>query len=273
MVHCLCRTGAACRRGINIVEVKDMNDRNNRNDWIDLHTHTLASGHAYSTIDAMAEAGRKQGLRILGITEHAPKMPGTCSELYFSNLRVLQRERQDITVLFGAELNIMDSDGNVDLPERLLRKMDLCIASMHMPCYAPGTIEENTRAYLKVMENPYVNIIGHPDDGAYPVDYRALVEGAKEQHVLLEVNNGSLSPGGFRWNVRENYHVLLGLCKEYGVPVILDSDAHVDTAVGAHSYAWEVIRENDFPEELVINTQLERLREYLNYYTKGNGAT
>lgn len=241
----------------NIMEGKDL---------VDLHTHTIASGHAYSTIDAMVEAGRKRGLTLLGITEHAPKMPGSCQDIYFSNLRVLPREREDITVLFGVELNIMDSDGHVDLPERLLRKMDIGIASMHGPCYASGTIEENTRAYLKAMENPYVNIIGHPDDGAYPVDYRALVEGAKERHVLLEVNNGSLSPGGFRRNVRENYHVLLGLCKEYGVPVILDSDAHVDTAVGAHSYAWEVVRENDFPEELVVNTRPERLREYLNYY-------
>lgn len=235
-------------------------------DCIDLHTHTIASGHAYSTIDAMIEAARGKHLQILGITEHTPRMPGTCSELYFSNLRVLQREREDITVLFGAELNILDSEGHVDLPERLLSQMDLCIASMHGPCYASGTMEENTRAYLQAMENPWVNIIGHPDDGAYPVDYRALAEGAKEHHVLLEVNNGSLSPGGFRRNVRENYRKMLKLCREYGVPVILDSDAHVDTAVGCHDYAWEVLQEADFPEELVVNGQPELLREYLNYY-------
>lgn len=245
-----------------------MNEMNDKKDWIDLHTHTLASGHAYSTIDAMVEAARKQGLKILGITEHAPKVPGTCGELYFSNLRVLQRERGDITVLFGAELNILDSEGSVDLPERLLQKMDVCIASMHAICYASGTREENTRAYLKAMENPYVNIIGHPDDGMYPVDYRALVEGAKEHHVLLEVNNNSLSPGGFRRNVRENYHEMLPLCREYGVPVILDSDAHVDTSVGCHTYAWEMIREADFPEELIINSSPERLKDYLNYYNK-----
>ncbi|EKC48808.1 flagellar motor switch protein FliN, partial [human gut metagenome] len=97
------------------------------------------------------------------------------------------------------------------------------------PCFHPGTIEENTKTYLNVMKNPYVNIIGHPDDSYYPVDYRALVEGAKEHHVLLEVNNGSLTPGGFRQNTKENSCKMLELCKEYKVPVIMDSDAHVDT--------------------------------------------
>lgn len=190
------------------------------NDYVDLHTHTIASGHAYSTIEAMIKAAEQKGIRLFGITEHAPKMPGTCSELYFNNLRVLERKHGEMYTLFGAELNIMDREGHVDLPERTLKQMDLCVASMHGPCFHPGTIEENTKTYLNVMKNPYVNIIGHPDDSYYPVDYRALVEGAKEHHVLLEVNNGSLTPGGFRQNTKENSCKMLELCKEYKVPVI-----------------------------------------------------
>lgn len=149
------------------------------NDYVDLHTHTIASGHAYSTIEAMIKAAEQKGIRLFGITEHAPKMPGTCSELYFNNLRVLERKHGEMYTLFGAELNIMDMEGHVDLPERTLKQMDLCVASMHGPCFHPGTIEENTKTYLNVMKNPYVNIIGHPDDSYYPVDYRALVEGAR----------------------------------------------------------------------------------------------
>ena len=120
--------------------------------------------------------------------------------------------------------------------------------------------------YLNVMKNPYVNIIGHPDDSYYPVDYRALVEGAKEHHVLLEVNNGSLTPGGFRQNTKENSCKMLELCKEYKVPVIMDSDAHVDTAVGNHQYPLEVIQMVDFPEELVVNTNVELAKSFLNYF-------
>lgn len=235
-------------------------------DYIDLHTHTLASGHAYSTIDAMIQAAEKAGIKILGITEHAPMMPGTCTSLYFNNLGVLPRERDSLLALFGVELNILNRDGTVDLPEETLSNMDLCIASLHSPCCKPGTKEDNTRAYLNAMKNPYVNIIGHPDDSYYPVDYRALVEGAKEHHVLLEVNNGSLTPGGFRRNVVENNHIMLELCKEYRVPVILDSDAHVDIAIGNHKYALEVIRDVDFPEELIVNADVDRVKEYLNYF-------
>lgn len=237
-------------------------------DYIDLHTHTLASGHAYSTIDAMIKAAENAGIKIFGITEHAPMMPGSCTLLYFNNLRVLPRKRERILTLFGAELNILDSDGTVDLSEETLSRMDLCIASLHGPCYNPGTKEENTQAYLNAMKNPYVNIIAHPDDSYYPVDYRALVEGAKEYHVLLEVNNGSLTPGGFRKNVVENNHIMLELCKEYSVPVILDSDAHVDSAVGNHQYALQVVREVDFPEELIVNTDENKVKEYLNYFRR-----
>ena len=58
-------------------------------DVIDMHTHTLASGHAYNTIREMTYAAKIKGLELLGITEHAPQMPGSCHEFYFSNLSIL----------------------------------------------------------------------------------------------------------------------------------------------------------------------------------------
>lgn len=54
---------------------------------LDLHTHTVASGHAYCSIREMAKAAADKGLELLGITEHAPAMPGTCHNFYFHNLR------------------------------------------------------------------------------------------------------------------------------------------------------------------------------------------
>ena len=52
---------------------------------LDVHTHTLASGHAYSTIREMAQTASEKGLKLLGITEHGPKMPGSCPRHYFQN--------------------------------------------------------------------------------------------------------------------------------------------------------------------------------------------
>ena len=106
---------------------------------LDTHTHTLASGHSYSTIREMAHTANERGLKLLGITEHAPKMPGSCHEFYFQNLKVVDRQMCGVELLLGAELNIMDPDGTVDLPDTILRKLDITIASLHLPCMAPGT--------------------------------------------------------------------------------------------------------------------------------------
>ena len=126
---------------------------------MDLHTHTVASGHAYCTLREMAKAASDKGLELLGITEHAPKMPGTCHKFYFQNIKVVPREMYGIQLLLGSEVNILDAAGTVDLAQKTLEKLDVVIASLHVPCIKPGSRQENTEAYLNVMKNPYVNIM------------------------------------------------------------------------------------------------------------------
>lgn len=230
---------------------------------VDAHTHTLASGHAYSTITEMITAARARELKLLAITEHGPRMPGSCHDFYFDNLKVLRRHYDDLEVMFGVEANILDFDGRLDIPDEKARRLDLVIASLHIPCITPGSMEDNTRAYLNVMKNPLVSIIGHPDDSRYPVDYERLVPAARNAGVLIEINNSSLSPNSFRPNTHENDIHLLTLCKEYHVPVILNSDAHVADDVGNFTYALPLLKETGFPNELVINTQAESLKEYI----------
>ncbi len=113
------------------------------------------------------------------------------------------------------------------------------------------------------MENPYVQIIGHPDNSRIPLDYESLVKAAKEHHVLLEVNNSSLKPGSPRPCARENYYTMLELCRRYNTAVILGSDSHCAADVGCHDQAAALLREMDFPEELVVNRSLKALGEYL----------
>lgn len=231
---------------------------------LDVHTHTVASGHAYSSIMEMAKAGFDKGLKLLGITEHAPMMPGSCNSMYFRNLKVVPRSLCGIEVMLGVELNILDFDGHVDLDAHALRQLDIRIASLHSVCILPGTKEENTKAVLGAIHNPMVDIIGHPDDGIYPLDYKPIVEAAKETHTLLEVNNNSLNPMGARKNTRGNLITMLELCREYGQPVIMNSDAHVFSDVGRRDFSEELIRELDFPEELIVNRSVETFKEYLN---------
>ena len=75
---------------------------------LDTHTHTLASGHAYNTINEMIQAAADRNLKLLAITEHAPAMPGSCGDFYFYNLKILPRFQKGIEVMFGVELNVMD---------------------------------------------------------------------------------------------------------------------------------------------------------------------
>ena len=89
-------------------------------DILDVHTHTTASGHAYNTIWEMAVGAKEKGLQLLGITDHAPKMPGSSESIYFSNFKVLPRNIGEVMVLHGVELNITDFEGTVDLPEDIL---------------------------------------------------------------------------------------------------------------------------------------------------------
>ena len=233
---------------------------------LDTHTHTLASGHSYSTIREMAHTANEKGLKLLGITEHAPKMPGSCHEFYFQNLKVVDRVMCGVELLLGAELNILDSNGTVDLPDSILRKLDITIASLHIPCMTPGTMLENTKAYVNAMKNPLINIIGHPDDRRYPVDYKEIVLAAKEHHTLIELNNASLTEGGARINARPLDIELLGLCAEYNAPIVIGSDAHIDLAVGKYDKAYALLEELNFPEHLIVNQDTDYLKKYVNRY-------
>ena len=226
---------------------------------VDSHSHTVVSGHAYSTRMEMIQAAKNTGLEALALTEHAPEMPGACHEFYFQNYTVVPREVDGLHILMGVELNIMDEYGTVDLPAGVLKSMDLAIASIHGPCYGESRSRElNTQAYLNVMKNPYIHIIGHPDDGRFPIDYEKLVRGAKETNTLLEMNNSSLRPGGFRVNTEVNAKEILELCKKEGVYITTGSDAHIDADAGEFSCIEKILQETDFPEELIATTSYEK---------------
>lgn len=230
---------------------------------LETHSHTVASAHAYSTVTELAQAAADKGLKLLAVTDHAPSLSDSSPLLHFMNYHVLPRTLKGVEMLYGVELNIMDFEGRTDMPEDILRRQDICIASFHTECTKAGTLEENTRAYLGAMDNPYVNIIGHPDDGYIPVDYEALVKKAKAEDILLEVNNASIQTAYFRLNTRENAKTMLRLCKELGVSVSVGSDAHYMDTVGRFDGALEVLREVGFPEELVANTSVEKFKALL----------
>ena len=211
----------------------------------DLHTHSIASGHAYSTIQEMAAAAAEKGLSFLGITEHGPLVPGAPDPIYFRNLHCVPKFISGVRILHGAELNICDLQGNLDLGEEYYKRFDHVVAGVHKVCFPTSTKLKNTEAVLAAMHNPRVNIISHPADGAATVDLEALVRASRET-------------GTFRGLNRE----LLQLCRQYDTPVILGSDAHISFSIADYTYVYELLQETSFPEELVVNVDMQRFNHF-----------
>ena len=127
---------------------------------LDAHTHTVASGHAYSSLQEMAKAAADMGLEVLGITEHGPSVPGTCPTLYFKNMFVVPRQMYGIRLLMGCEINILDTKGSLDLTDEQIGWLDIAIAGVHAAWYQAGTKEENTEGMINVIRNPRIHISG-----------------------------------------------------------------------------------------------------------------
>lgn len=230
---------------------------------LDVHTHTVASGHAYSTIQEMARAAADKHLQILGITEHGPHIPGTCDPIYFRNLHCVPRELYGIRLMLGAELNILNTQGDIDLDEAHWRLIDIRIAGIHSLCWQGGTKQENTEGVVRAMQNPYVQIISHPGDGTAELDFERLVQVSKETHTLLEINNHSLAPIRHKTVARPNNLAILKYAKQYEVPVILGSDAHFSTMIADYSRILPLLAETEFPEDLIINNNVDKFLGYL----------
>ncbi len=230
---------------------------------LDTHTHSISSGHAYNTLFENIKYASENGLKILAATDHGPKMPGAGHIFYFANMRVLPRQIYGVTLLKGCEANIIDFKGNLDIPDRIQKKLDIIIASLHDVCIEPGSREENTEALIGAMKNPYVDIIGHCGNPAFPIYEEEIVRAAKEKDVLIEINNSSLPENGSRTGSLKICTKVARLCKEYGVKITIGSDAHTCFQIGKFDDAHKMLMEVGMPEELIMNTESSKIIKYL----------
>jgi putative hydrolase len=232
---------------------------------MDLHTHTVASTHAFSTLMENVKSAKEKGIEYIGITDHGPNMPGGAHIYFFQNMWVLPREIDGVKILRSAEANIINYNGEIDMQKATCKFADYLVASLHTPCIEPGTKEQNTNAIIGAMKHPKVKIIGHPDDGRYPVDYEKLVKASIEYGCVLELNNSSINPNGFRQNTRDNVITFLELCKSYNAPIAVNSDAHICTDIGRHNYALELLEEINFPEALIMNLYPQKFLDFIQF--------
>ena len=228
----------------------------------DLHTHTLCASHAFQTLNEMAAAARQAGYCAMAITDHAPAMPDSPHIWHFANGSALPRNIDGVAMMYGAEVNIMDTKGGLDLSQELLAVQDWVVASIHSPCM-PGllTRKEANRIWLSVAENPYVDCIGHSEQENYRYDYDLVTKAFAQNHKVVELNAGSFA---VRKDGIPNMRALLTACLTNGCHIAVDSDAHsawrLQTALPP---LYSLLDELSFPQELIVNATRDNLVQEL----------
>lgn len=228
----------------------------------DLHTHTLMSGHAYSTLEENIRYAASIGFEAIAMTNHAPALGDAPHPLHFDGFRMIPDYVSGVRVLCGVEANILDLSGRLDIDEfERKRNLDIVIASIHRESYAEFStgLSDHTSAYMGALENPLVDILGHTGYANCPYDHEKVARRAKELHKLIEINAHTFDD---RLDSVENCRNIALTCKKLGTGICVNSDAHFSSSIGEFTKALEMLESIDFPEELIINRSYKALKEY-----------
>lgn len=241
----------------------------------DVHTHTLFSRHAYSTVEEDVRAAADQGFELLGITDHFSDMLFEQQTLknfqYFINTSIWPRVWHGVRLLHGCEADIVDLEGNLfghdiaidrqisgtkfshptTLKERVFADCDYVVASVHRKDFTEvATRAQNTRMYIKALEDPKVLILGHIGRSGVDFEFRPVIEAARDLHKLIEINEHSIT-GPTATYSQGRCVKIAELCAELGASVSFASDAHISTDIGRHLGTKEMLESIGFPQELI----------------------
>lgn len=232
----------------------------------DLHTHTLASGHAYSTLTENAQAARLKGLELIAITDHGPTVPQGAHPWYFWNLKAAPSVLDGVRVLKGCEANLSaDAENGIDLPDVVLEMLDIVAVGFH-PTTGFDDMDRarNTETLVRAMSNPLVDMVTHPgNEHEFPLDLDAVVAAAVEYRVILELNDHSFAPSSARAGSAERESQFAAAALAAGAPVAIGSDAHYALHVGRFDAALGAAERLGFSETDLVNRDAATVLEFL----------
>lgn len=243
----------------------------------DIHTHTLYSRHAYSTITENVAAARAAGIEVLGSADHFSSMlypePDVRNFQFFLNQDVWPRVWDGVVVLRGLEADILSLDGGLfgqdvacpksisgrpykldkSLYERVTGQLDYVVASVHNPAFTEGaSIAQTTQMYLNALEEPKVFVLGHTGRSGVPYDLDEVLLRAKELHKLIEVNEHSLRPAAHGKHDKVCRRIA-ERAAELGCKITVSTDAHLACSIGRFPQAASMLEEIHFPQELIAS--------------------
>jgi DNA polymerase (family 10) len=221
----------------------------------DLHAHTKASD-GKSTLREMAEAARACGYDYVAITDHtanARVAHGLDADRLQAQLDEIDRLNETLgkfQVLKSAEVDIL-TDGKLDLPDRMLRQLDLAVCAIHSR-FELGEAEQ-TQRLIAAMDNRFCSIIAHPtgrligERPGYAVDLEKVMEAAKDRGCALELN---AHPS--RLDLDD---IHCRAAKAMGLKISLGSDAHSSVGLSAMRFGVDQARRGWLEPQDVLNTR------------------
>lgn len=230
---------------------------------VDLHSHTHFSKCGIHTHLELLTRAKELGLKGLAITDHGPVLKPTTPGPFWDRLN---NPLEGIRLIKGMECNVLDGEGTIDLPEEKLKYMEIVLLGLHPNIKPCDDKYKNTNMLIKAIEkNSAVNVITHPNDKHYPINFYRLAAAAIENNVVLELNNSKTLLKRVDDSVTKE---LITACKELGCPMMINSDTHAIEELGLDDSVKPFLAELDFPEELIVNSTAEKAFAYIDSIKK-----
>ncbi|MDR0305774.1 MAG: PHP domain-containing protein [Chitinispirillales bacterium] len=218
----------------------------------DLHVHSIFSLCGIHTVLELLERAKAIGMKGFAVTDHGLTMGGRLNNPFFERFK---SPCPEVKILKGVECNLIDETGKIDIPYIFMPFLDVVLLGAH-PNTAKNLGREKYTDMLvaAIDKNPCVDIITHPNDPHYPVDYRRLAREAKARGVALELNNSKILYS--RSEIKEA-EVLVDACLEEGCGIAVCSDTHAIHELGTDESVRPILKAAGFPEELIVNRDEE----------------
>jgi putative hydrolase len=220
---------------------------------VDFHVHSLFSHCGLHTVLELLHQARTLGMKGFAVTDHGLTLGGRLNSVFFERF---QSPDPEIVIFKGIECNITDNNGTIDIPNSYLPHIDLVLLGIHPNSEKGHSKEHYTSLLIKALQkNKMVDIVSHPNDPNYPVDYALLAKAASAAGVALELNNSKIRYA--RSSAAEALQ-LLDACKTYRCHIAVNSDTHAIHELGDDSAVTPLLERMGFPAELIINNEKEK---------------